>query len=179
MDYEKLFKKAHAYAKKFLGSEAEDFAQHYCMQCFEKGKELNFKFVFMNYCDFLRANNRCLSSLANDYVSKNLLLSVETEIAEGFTIGDTLQSTPVETDEDEEWLKNLELILSDREILIYNSYVFDEKTLKEIGNDLGLTESRASQLLKNIKDKLFVVFLIENLNIKNTIKDEIYNLWEK
>lgn len=179
MDYEKLFKKAHAYAKKFLGSEAEDFAQHYCLKCFEKGKELNFKFVFSDYCASLRADKRCLSSPANDFVSKNLLLSVETEIVDGFTIGDTLQSSQVEMDEDELYLKNLELILSDREILIYNSYVFDEKTLKEIGNDLGLTESRASQLLKNIKDKLFVVFLIENLNIKNTIKDEVYNLWEK
>ena len=179
MDYEKLFKKAHAYAKKFLGSEAEDFAQHYCMQCFEKGKELSYKFVFMDYCDSLRANKRVLSSLANNYVSKNLLMSVETEIAEGFTIGDTLQSAPVETNEDEELLKNLELILSDREIFIYNSYIVDEKTLKEIGNDLGLTESRVSQLFKNIKDKLFAVFFIENLNIKNTIKDEIYNVWEK
>lgn len=179
MDYDRLFKKAHSYAKRFIGSEAEDFAQHFCLQCFEKGKELNYKFVFIDYCDFLRANKRCLSSLSNDYVSKNLLLSVETEIVDGFTIGDTLQSSQVEMDEDELYLKNLELILSDREILIYNSYVFDEKTLKEIGNDLGLTKSRASQLLKNIKDKLFVVFLIENLNIKNTIKDEVYNLWEK
>lgn len=179
MDYDKLFKKAHAYAKKFLGSEAEDFAQHYCLQCFEKGKELSCKFVFMDYCDFLRTNKRCLSSLANDYVSKNLLLSVETEIAEGFTIGDTLQSTPVEENEDEELLKNLELILNEREIFIYNSYVVDEKTLKEIGNDLGLTESGASYIMKKIKDKLSAVFFIENLNIKNNIKDDVYQIWEK
>lgn len=78
----------------------------------------------------------------------------------------------------ERYFEKLKLFLNERELFIYNSYT-DEKTLKEIGEDLGLTESRASQLLKNIKDKLFVVFLIENLNIKNTIKDEVYNLWEK
>lgn len=78
----------------------------------------------------------------------------------------------------ERYFEKLKLFLNERELFIYNSYT-NEKTLKEIGEDLGLTESRASQLLKNIKDKLFVVFLIENLNIKNTIKDEVYNLWEK
>jgi len=79
----------------------------------------------------------------------------------------------------ERYFEKLKLFLNERELYIYNSYIVDEKTLKEIGNDLGLTESRACQLLKNIKDKLFAVFFIENLNIKNTIKDEIYNVWEK
>lgn len=78
----------------------------------------------------------------------------------------------------ERYFEKLKLFLNERELFIYNSYT-DEKTLKEIGEDLGLTESRASQLLKKIKDKLFAVFFIENLNIKNNIKDDLYQIWEK
>lgn len=178
MDYEILFKKAYSFAKAYLGSEAEDFAQHYCLKCFEKDKELIIKFIFIDYCDFLRADKRCLSSLANNHVNKNLLKSVETELAENLTISDTLQSTPVEDNEDELLLNNLEQILNEREKMIYKMHL-ENKTQNEIGNVLGVSESRICQIMSVIKEKLFAVFLIEQFNIKNNIRNDVLKFWGK
>jgi len=178
LDYEILFKKAYSFAKPYLGSEAEDFAQHYCLKCFEKDKELIIKFVFIDYCDFLRADKRCLSSLANDHVSKNLLKSVESELNEGFTIGDTLQSASDKVNEDELLLNDLEQILNDREKMIYKMHL-ENKTQNEIGNVFGVSESRISQIMSVIKEKLFAVFMIEQFNLRNNVKDDIFNLWNK
>lgn len=62
IDYDKLYKRAIAYAKKRgIESDAEDFAQECLIKAFEVGN-INLEYVFLNFRSFHRANKRILGN---------------------------------------------------------------------------------------------------------------------
>jgi len=63
MNYEKIYKRAKIYAikRRFTEEEAEDFAQNCAIKAFEINGPVNFEYMYLNHCDFERADKRILS----------------------------------------------------------------------------------------------------------------------
>lgn len=80
LEYPRLFKKAESYGKRLgLGGDASDFAQEYCIKCFEIGGPAKLDFVFKNYRDAQRADKRILSGHTG-FISKGVTVSFDQPI---------------------------------------------------------------------------------------------------
>lgn len=63
IDYEKITARAKSFAQRkgFPEEEAEDFAQQCAIKAFELGHPPNFEYMYLNHCEFERADKRILS----------------------------------------------------------------------------------------------------------------------
>ncbi|MGZ3742729.1 MAG: sigma-70 family RNA polymerase sigma factor [Pseudobdellovibrionaceae bacterium] len=155
-ELKRIIEKAKTYARRRgFGDEAEDFAQEYAIRYFESGGSICLKFYFIDYSDEQRANKRVLSS-PQGYLSKNIRVSLDQPIGnakdDGATIGDFI-GVPGNDLEYESSVGLIDSVLTAKERMILDMYIGNGMTLKEVGLDFGVSESRVSQWLKEIREK--------------------------
>lgn len=154
MDYERLFKRAKAFAcRRGLECDSEDFAQEFCIQAFEHGK-VRIDWVF---ADYLRENYGRTGTPGGDAraigrartVSLDAPINSSKEDSELLlsVVGDT-QNSPDRELELRDLLRTLNP-RTEREWFLVESTLAGY-TNKQIADELGVTESRVSQLFKNI-----------------------------
>lgn len=173
--YAKLWVKARNYGSRksaYLPSSlsAEDFASHFIITRLE-GRTSSFHQEFVNYLRFTTGRKgepgyaaRQNLAFARSFNSP-LPISKRGRYNER-CLGDTLAHPTVFDEFDKDFKRKLERCLralSQREKEIFIFYVFSEHLLKDIGKMYGISESRTSQILKNIQRKV-------KKRLKSTIK---------
>jgi RNA polymerase sigma factor (sigma-70 family) len=156
-EYNRIFKKAKLFAeRRGFGDESDDFAQEFAIKSYELGFEGNLEWLFIDYSRQQRADKRVLGS-PSGYLSKSLTKSLEQPLSTSDDTSATLGDLIGSFRDGVEYGRELELnlsVLSEREQMIFLMRLESGMNQKEIGDELGFTESRASQLLMDITEKL-------------------------
>jgi hypothetical protein len=140
IDFNQVWKDAFNYAKKKDRNIAEDFAQFHTMKVFEGSK----KYLKFSFIDFLRQENadlRTESGKIKFQVKKNYI-----PIEDCYNLQSEIYF--------EEKKHDRSYLFKNRDVVIYQWSYQDEMSSVRIASIFGLTESRISQKLKEMENRL-------------------------
>lgn len=156
-EHHRLWKKAKNFAEaRGFGDEAEDFASSLVLRKLE-GKSLkqSLEQSLIDYLDSLRAHKRILGS-PSGYLSKGVRFSIDEPFGSQNNDGSTISGLVGSFRDGLAIDRELEFycsILTGKERIIFELYS-QGATLKEIAKEFGVTESRASQMMTKLENKI-------------------------
>jgi DNA-directed RNA polymerase specialized sigma24 family protein len=172
-EYNRFFRIAAAYATRRAYSQiSEDFAQEFCIKKFTGSKQTTeqmfIDFLRKEYGDTRSAGGRLRANARHRMVSLDKPLHEDS--------GESLHAIIASPGGESELIRSSwrdVVKLGGQQALISELYFDDEWKLKEIGDYLGVTESRISQIIKQISKKIIKYGLyIELISNYRDFKEE-------
>lgn len=138
-NYLKIYREAKAYACRVgFPNEAEDFGQWLVLKKLS-GKRKNQKMYF-SYTDYLRETKG--NSRSKNFRAASDFREIDDELMQS-TVTDLI---------DRRKFERLSKKLTDQQIQVFGMYFLQNKRMHEIGDELGVSESRICQLMVKVRE---------------------------